>query len=127
MAAAVFSSPEPGAAVTKLLRTATSGGYRWAAASVGATNAAGFQLASEASIMAIGGFNGSDPTPTLAEFQRYVRHGDVHYFIASNFGVPGGGQCGTGTTISQWVQANFTSRTVEWRDDLRPGSSRTGG
>ena len=35
--------------------------------------AAGYQLASGEPIMAMGGFNGSDPTPTLAEFQAYVR------------------------------------------------------
>ena len=119
--------PEPGTAVTKLLRTARHGGYRWAAASVGATDAAGFQIASEAPIMAIGGFNGSDPTPTLSEFQQFVRDGDVHYFIAGNFGVPGGGRGGTGTTISQWVQANFASRTVSGVTIYDLSSGRTGG
>jgi hypothetical protein len=108
----VFSSPEPGAEVTALLRGARSDGQRWAGAAVGATNAAGFQLASGEPIMAIGGFNGSDPTPTLAAFRRLVRDGDVHYFIATNFGVPGGGRAGTGAAISAWVQANFPSRTV---------------
>ena len=62
--------------------------------------------------MAIGGFNGSDPTPTLAKFKQYVADGKVHYFISSNFGLPGGGQTGTGTTISQWVQSHFAARTV---------------
>ncbi len=123
----VFSSPEPGAAVTSLLADAQGGGYRWAAASVGATNAAGFQIASGAPIMAIGGFNGSDPTPTLAEFERYVSNGDVHYFIASNFGVPGGGRSGTGTAISQWVQDNFTSRTVSGVTVYDLSSGRTHG
>ena len=123
----VFASPEPGAAVTTLLQGATTGGYRWAAASVGATNAAGFQIASGAPIMAIGGFNGSDPTPTLAEFQQFVRRGDVHYFLASNFGVPGGGRSGTGTTISQWVQDNFTSRTVSGVTIYDLSSGRSGG
>jgi hypothetical protein len=108
----IFGSPTPGAAVTKLLEQARTGGYRWAAATIGATNGAGFQLASGEPVMAIGGFNGSDPTPTLAQFQKYVHDGKVHYFIASNFGVPGGGRSGTGSTISQWVQANYTSRTV---------------
>ena len=52
------------------------------------------------------------PTPTLAQFQRFVKDGKVHYFISSNFGVPGGGQSGTGTTISTWVQAHYRARTV---------------
>ena len=32
-------------------------------------------------VMAIGGFNGSDPSPTLAQFQQYVADGRIHYFI----------------------------------------------
>ena len=32
--------------------------------------------------MAIGGFNGSDPSPTLAQFKQYVADGEIHYFIA---------------------------------------------
>ena len=108
----IFGSPTPGTAVTNLLKRARTGGYRWAAATIGATNGAGFQLASGQPIMAIGGFNGSDPTPTLSRFQQYVSDGKLHYFISSNFGLPGGGRTGTGTTISQWVQSHFTARTV---------------
>ena len=37
--------------------------YTWVLATVGANNAAGYQLASGEAVMAIGGFNGSDPTP----------------------------------------------------------------
>jgi hypothetical protein len=29
-------------------------------------------------LMAIGGFNGSDPTPTLAQFEAYVNAGAIH-------------------------------------------------
>ena len=55
-------------AVTRLL-TSGAAGYRWAAATVGAESAAPFQLASGEPIMAIGGFNGTDQTPTLAAVQ----------------------------------------------------------
>ena len=55
--------------------------FTWAAAAVGSNNAAGYQLASGAPVMAIGGFNGTDPSPTLAEFQRYVADRQIHYFI----------------------------------------------
>ena len=48
---------------------------------IGANQAAGYQLATDDPIMAIGGFNGTDPTPTLAQFQQYVREGRIHYFI----------------------------------------------
>ena len=94
------------------MKKARTGGYRWAAATIGATNGAGFQLTSGQPIMAIGGFNGSDPTPTLAQFKKFVKDEKVHYFISSNFGVPGGGRSGTGSSISAWVQTNYTARTV---------------
>ena len=62
--------------------------------------------------MAIGGFNGTDPTPTLAQFQQYVADGKIHYFIAG--GGFGGGAAARGTSaqITQWVESNFTARTV---------------
>jgi hypothetical protein len=63
--------------------------------------------------MAIGGFNGTDPAPTLAQFEQYVRTGQIHYFIASGRGGgPGGGSAGTSSAITQWVEQNFTARTV---------------
>jgi hypothetical protein len=49
--------------------------YTWAAATVGSNNASGYQLATGQPVMAIGGFNGTDPSPTLARFQQYVAAG----------------------------------------------------
>jgi len=90
-----------------------SDGYRWVAAAVGANTAAGYQLASGDAIMAIGGFNGSDPAPSLAQFKQYVADGKIHYFISGGgFGGPGGGQSGSGSSISSWVSSNFQSVTV---------------
>lgn len=64
--------------------------------------------------MAIGGFNGSDPAPTLAQFQAYVRAGKIHWFIAGGGGTGGpGGSAGTTSSIGSWVQSNFTSRSVD--------------
>jgi len=80
---------------------------------VGATNAAGYQLASGEPIMAMGGFNGSDPTPTLAEFQAFVRDGAVRYYLSGRSGIPGGGGGGNQLgAITTWVQQNFTSQVV---------------
>ncbi len=86
--------------------------YTWIAATVGSQSAAGLQLATELPVMAIGGFNGSDPSPTLAQFQEYVSEGTIHYFVA---GMQAGRQNGgaqSGTEISSWVQANFTEVTI---------------
>jgi 4-amino-4-deoxy-L-arabinose transferase-like glycosyltransferase len=99
--------------------SADSSSYRWVAAAIGSQNAAGLQLGSGLPVMAIGGFNGSDPSPTLAQFQQYVADGDIHYFVAGGGmgggrGGLGGGMGGSGTAaqISQWVQANFTPVTI---------------
>jgi 4-amino-4-deoxy-L-arabinose transferase-like glycosyltransferase len=97
------------AAVVKLLKAA--GDVRWAAATNGSMSAAPLQLASGKSIMAIGGFSGGDPSPTLAEFQKYVASGDVHYYISGGRGGGGFGG-GGGSQIEQWVTANFTATTV---------------
>jgi hypothetical protein len=88
-----------------------AGSYRWAAAAVGANSAAGVQIASGKPILAIGGFNGSDPTPTLAQFKKLVAEGRIHYFLGSGGGGGGFGRR-SGSGIQSWVAANFTSRTV---------------
>ncbi|MEU0370764.1 glycosyltransferase family 39 protein [Streptomyces sp. NPDC006283] len=89
--------------------------YTWVAAAIGSQNAASYQLATGEPVMAIGGFNGSDPSPTLARFKQYVAEGRIHYFIGGDVG-PGGGRGGlggnTGSEISAWVQETFTEVTV---------------
>ena len=97
-------------AITKLLTSGASG-YRWAAATVGAESAAPFQLASREPIMAIGGFNGTDPSPTLAEFKKLVAAHEIHYFIGANSNTFGGGS-GAATAITSWVTAHFSKQTV---------------
>jgi 4-amino-4-deoxy-L-arabinose transferase-like glycosyltransferase len=122
-AGGLLQGSDPGAAITKLLEQASKG-YRWTAATVGANSAAGYQLASGEPVMAIGGFNGTDPAPTLAQFEQYVRDGRIHYFIVSSLGggagAGGGGGLGgassgsdTSSAITLWVESNFTSRTVD--------------
>ncbi|WP_371616745.1 glycosyltransferase family 39 protein [Streptomyces sp. NBC_00454] len=103
--------------------------YTWAAAAVGSQNAASYQLASGEPVMAIGGFNGSDPSPTLAQFKEYVKAGKIHWFIGGS-GAEGGGAAagagetgtaargaggpggGTSSAIQTWIQANFKASTV---------------
>ncbi|CAM5587977.1 MULTISPECIES: glycosyltransferase family 39 protein [Streptomyces] len=85
--------------------------YTWVAASVGSQNAAGYQLATGDPVMAIGGFNGTDPSPTPAQFKKYVEEGRIHYFIAGG-GMGGGGNGGTASQISSWIQSTFKKVTV---------------
>ena len=70
------------AALVKLLETGAPG-YKWGAATVGSDSAAAMELSTGGvPVMAIGGFSGSDPAPTLAEFQQMVAAHEVHYFVA---------------------------------------------
>ncbi|MFC9799061.1 ArnT family glycosyltransferase [Streptomyces bacillaris] len=110
-------------AEAKALLAKDADDYTWAAAAIGAQNAASYQLATEQPVMAIGGFNGSDPSPTLAQFKKYVEEGRIHYFVSGGGmggggegggGMGGGGMGGSGTAfqISSWVTENFTEVTV---------------
>ena len=63
----------------------------WAAATVGSESAAPLQLATGKPVLAIGGFNGTDPTPTLAQFERLVSEHKIHYFVGQNRSSFGGG------------------------------------
>ncbi|MGW9129663.1 ArnT family glycosyltransferase [Streptomyces sp. NPDC055681] len=98
--------------------------YTWAAAAIGSQNAASYQLATGDPVMAIGGFNGSDPSPTLAQFKQYVEDGRIHYFISSGTGGMGG-DSGTSSKISSWVEDTFekvTAGSSTFYDLTRPKS-----
>ncbi len=87
--------------------------YSWVAASVGSNNAAGYQLATGFPVMAIGGFNGSDPSPTLAQFKSYVASGKIHYFVGSGSVGQSSGGSSASASIAAWVADTFTATTVD--------------
>jgi hypothetical protein len=97
-------------ALATLLKNGASG-YRWAAATVSSDSAAPLQLASGEPVMSIGGFNGTDPAPTLAQFEKYVADHDIHYFVGANSDSFGGGS-GDAAQITSWVEAHFHAETV---------------
>jgi len=110
----LLDASTPGAALTSML-SADSASYTWVAAAVGAQTAAGYQLATGLPVMSLGGFNGSDPWPTLAVFQSYVAAHQVHYFIGGGGFGRGNANGGSSATseIASWVAATFTARTVD--------------
>jgi 4-amino-4-deoxy-L-arabinose transferase-like glycosyltransferase len=86
------------AALAKLLETGASG-YKWAAATEGSDSAASLELgAGGVPVMAIGGFSGTDPTPTLAAFEQLVASHEIHYFVAGTGGGGAGGFAGRSAT-----------------------------
>jgi hypothetical protein len=109
-------------AVTRLL-VRDADAHTWVAAVTGANSAAGFQLATGRPVMPLGGFNGTDPSPTPARFRRLVATGRVHWLIA------GGGRyvpesdgevqpvTRTGSNdaerIERWVARHFAATTVD--------------
>jgi hypothetical protein len=96
------------ALATLLEKDASS--YKWVAATEGSEGAAPLQLATGDAVMAIGGFNGTDPWPTLAVFKELVAKHEVHYYVGQGSQSFGGGQ--GSSSIQTWVAAHFTKVTV---------------
>jgi hypothetical protein len=131
-----LSGSTPSAALTAALQSSANR-YTWVAATVGSNQASGYQLAAGEPVMAIGGFNGTDPAPTLAAFQQLVAEGRIHYFIeGGGFGGGGGGPGGAGggsvsstsSQITAWVQSHFTSVSIGGATlyDLTPATTPRG-
>lgn len=111
----LLSSPQPHPELISLLAE-NAGEFQWAAAVVGSNNAAGYQLATGAPVMAIGGFNGTDPSPTLDEFIRYVDEGRIHFFIVGPTTMMGhrtGSETYESTAIRDWVEARYPELTAD--------------
>ncbi len=89
--------------------------YTWVAATIGSHTSAPYQLATGDPVMAVGGFNGGDDSPTLAQFQALVAAGQVHYFLGGEQAGRGGqgGDTGSAAEITAWVTATFTAQTVD--------------
>jgi 4-amino-4-deoxy-L-arabinose transferase-like glycosyltransferase len=84
--------------------------YKWIAATEGSEGAAPLELATGDAVMAIGGFNGTDPWPTLAVFKELVAKHEIHYYVGQGSQSFGGGH--GSSAITAWVEAHFTKQTV---------------
>ena len=94
--------------MTLLERDASS--YKWVAATEGSEGAAPLELATGDAVMAIGGFNGTDPWPTLAVFKELVAKHEIHYYVGQGSESFGGGR--GSSAIASWVAAHFKKETV---------------
>ncbi len=104
---AQFTAQAPDAELTGLLESDAQN-YTWVAATIGSNAAAGIQLATGDPVMPVGGFSGTDPSPTLEQFQADVAAGKIHYFLA-------GTDKNRPSAIGDWVAATFTPQTVDDR------------
>src|SRR5581483_9927422 len=105
---ALLDAGTPSAALVALLER-EAGAYRWVAATVGANSAAGIQLAAREPVLAIGGFNGTDPAPTLAQFRSLVAAGKIHWFLRGGRGFGGSADS---NAIESWVTETFHAQSV---------------
>ncbi|MFD3405786.1 glycosyltransferase family 39 protein [Kribbella sp. NPDC058693] len=99
---------EASSELTALLEKTTT---TWAAATSGSQSAASLELATGKSVIAIGGFSGSDDAPTLAQFKQWVAEGKIAYYISGGQG-GGGGNSSAASEIQSWVTSNYTATTV---------------
>jgi 4-amino-4-deoxy-L-arabinose transferase-like glycosyltransferase len=109
-----FWGVEASPALTATLR-ADAEHYTWAAAAIGSNSAAAYQLAGGAPVMAIGGYNGTDPSPTLAQFKAYAAQHRIHFFVSGSMrrrrdAPPSGSD--DAEQISRWVAATYRPQTV---------------
>ena len=86
---------------------ANQGSATYLVATFGSQSSASIIIATGKPVITIGGFNGGDPAPTLAQFQSLVAEGKVRFLLVTGNGGggPGGGQAGS-QAITQWAAAN---------------------
>jgi 4-amino-4-deoxy-L-arabinose transferase-like glycosyltransferase len=96
---------------------ANRGDATWIVAANGSGEAGAIELAAGEPVMAMGGFNGSDPTPTLDQLKAYIASGQLRFVIAGGQGGGPGGSAGVSTTRDAWVTSTCTAV------DLGTGSS----
>jgi 4-amino-4-deoxy-L-arabinose transferase-like glycosyltransferase len=88
---------------------ANRGNASWIVAMNSAQEAGTIEITTGLPVMAMGGFTGSDPTPTLAQLKSYIASGKLRFVIVSGGGFGGGfgGGAATGDTSTSdrdsWV------------------------
>lgn len=108
---AVMFGDVPEQAVVSRLRSAPATA-RWTSAMVGSETAANYQLESGRSVLPVGGFDGTDPFPTLEEFQVMVREGKVGSLVVQDLPPLTLEGRGESARIVEWVRANFPAEQI---------------
>lgn len=67
-----------------------------------AQSAYSIMLNTDYAVMAMGGFGGSDPAPTVEELEKMAKNGEIKYFLISGQGMRGGGN----SDVTEWIQEN---------------------
>ena len=97
------------------------GSAKYLVAVFGAQAAAPIINATGEKVLPIGGFDGSDPAPTLEQFKKMVTSGELNYVLSGGIGAMGGprgsmGHSASTTSVSSeiqsWVTAHFVADTA---------------
>jgi len=65
-----------------------------------AQSAYSIMLNTDYAVMAMGGFGGSDPAPTVQELEEMAEAGEIKYFLVSGQGMGGNSE------VTEWIQEN---------------------
>ena len=105
-------APAPDPPPPPVVRLLTRGAHRytWGAATVGSVAAARLQLAGDVPVMPVGGYYGTDPSPTLAQFRLDVARHRIPYFTDGRR--PATHRATSAGRIRAWVHATFPSTTI---------------
>jgi 4-amino-4-deoxy-L-arabinose transferase-like glycosyltransferase len=87
---------------------AHQGSAKYLLAATGSQTTAPIILATGKAVVTIGGFNGQDPAPTLAQLQAMVAKGELHYVLLSTQGGGGPGGSSASSELATWVTAHGT-------------------
>ena len=85
----------------------------WSSAITRSSAAAQLELTTHTAVMAIGGFSGTDPVPTLSQFQKYVADHRITYYIAPDTNHDRGLRGSRAhSDIGDWVAATYPAVKV---------------
>lgn len=112
---AVMYGDPPSPAIVERIRQIPSSAT-WAAAVVGSESAANYQLEAGRAVLPLGGFDGTDPFPTLEQFKVLVGEGRVGSVVIRDLPpLPLEGR-GESARIIEWVKAHYTPEDVAGAD-----------
>ncbi|ASU77444.1 hypothetical protein CDG81_03010 [Actinopolyspora erythraea] len=96
------------------------------AISGGSMSASSFILDSDATVIGMGGFTGSDNAPSVSQLEEWTDSGELRYVLGSDGGRGGGpGGGGYSQQRSEWIEQNCSE--VDSSEYLSDGQSETGG
>jgi 4-amino-4-deoxy-L-arabinose transferase-like glycosyltransferase len=95
---------------------AHQGSAKYLVAASGSMTTAPIIIQTGKAVVTIGGFNGADPAPTVAQLEQMVKAGELRYVLLSGDGdggggggFGGGGPGGTSQALAEWVQQHGTA------------------